>query len=234
MFALLDGDILCYRVAAATENEEEKTAIHTLAVFLEELVMCPALLKVEESFFYLTGKNNFRYDIAKTVPYKGNRKDKPKPKHLPLLREYLEKAWGAEVAQGQEADDAIVIKATELGYDESIIVSLDKDFLQVPTWHYNFVKNTLMKQSDADALLFFYSQILTGDSADNVQGVKGVGPVKAAKMLKEAKTAQEMYAVCVEALGQERAFENASLLYLRRHPNEKWEPPVGDEKNTEE
>ena len=59
---------------------------------------------------HLTGGNNFRHDVAVTAVYKGNRADKPKPKHLKALREHLVKTWGAVVAEGQEADDAVVIK----------------------------------------------------------------------------------------------------------------------------
>ena len=127
MIALLDADILCYRVGFATEDEHENTAIETMAVFLEDLLMFD-LVDTEEHELFLTGKANFRNDIAVTAPYKGNRKDVKKPVHLPLLREYLQTAWGASVSDGQEADDDIAIRATELG-DESIIVSIDKDFI---------------------------------------------------------------------------------------------------------
>ena len=126
MIALIDSDILCYRVGAVTEEENENTAIETMAVYLEDMLMFD-LLDCEEHELFLTGKQNFRYDIAVTAPYKGNRKDKAKPKHLPLLREYLQVSWDASVSDGQEADDDIAIRATELGED-CIIASIDKDF----------------------------------------------------------------------------------------------------------
>ena len=95
MIALIDSDILCYRVGAVTEEENENTAIETMAVYLEDMLMFD-LLDCEEHELFLTGKQNFRYDIAVTAPYKGNRKDVKKPKHLPLLREYLQTAWGCK------------------------------------------------------------------------------------------------------------------------------------------
>ena len=223
MIALIDADILCYRVGFATNDENESTAIETMAVFLEDLLMFD-LIDCEEHELFLTGKVNYRNDIAVTAPYKGNRKDTPKPTHLPLLREYLQTAWDASVSEGQEADDDIAIEATRLG-EESIIVSIDKDFMQVPGWHYNFVKKEKKYVSPEEGMRFFYKQILMGDSADNIKGMPRVGAVRSEKMLAPLKTELEFYRCCVEGLGKERVLENARLLWLRREPNQVWEPP---------
>ena len=223
MKALLDADILCYRVGFATEDEHENTAIETMAVFLEDLLMFD-LVDTDDHELFLTGKTNFRNEVAVTVPYKGNRKDVKKPKHLPLLREYLQTAWGASVSDGQEADDDIAIRATELK-GEGLIVSIDKDFMQVPGWHYNFVKKVKKEVTLEDGLRFFYKQILMGDSADNIKGIHRVGEVTATKMLAELKTEQEFYACCLEAMGAERVLENGRLLWLRRTADQMWEPP---------
>lgn len=227
MKALLDADILCYRVGFATEDEHENTAIETMAVFLEDLLMFD-LVDTDDHELFLTGKTNFRNEVAVTVPYKGNRKDVKKPKHLPLLREYLQTAWGASVSDGQEADDDIAIRATELK-GEGLIVSIDKDFMQVPGWHYNFVKKVKKEVTPEDGLRFFYKQILMGDSADNIKGIHRVGEVTATKMLAELKTEQEFYACCVEAMGAERVLENGRLLWLRRTADQMWEPPSEEE-----
>lgn len=226
MVALIDGDMLCYRIGFACEHEKENVAHFTIHDFITDILM--DLDKVESVEVFLTGKNNFRYDVAVTEPYKGNRSDKPKPKHLQSLRQYLIDEWDADVTDGQEADDSIAIRATELGGDVAIIVSLDKDFDQLTGWHYNFVKKDLYNVEQSDADLNFYSQFLTGDRVDNIIGVKGIGVVKAGKLLKD-KTPYEMWQVCVEHLGEDRALENGKLLYLRRKPNEMWTPP--NEKN---
>ena len=224
MIALLDADILCYRVAAASEDENEDVAVTTMATFIEELLMFD-LEDVYNFEFFLTGKENFRFDVAVTAPYKGNRVDKPKPRHLPLMREYVEKAYDAKVSDGQEADDDITTRATEIGGDGFIIVSIDKDFKQMPGWHYNFVKREKTWVTPDEGMRFFYTQILMGDSADNIKGLYRVGPVKAAKMLEDAKTEEELYQCCVEAMGVDRVLENARLLWLRRLPDEMWVPP---------
>jgi 5'-3' exonuclease len=71
-------------------------------------------------------------------------------------------------------------------------------------------------------------QILTGDSADNIIGLKGIGPVKAEKILEGAVDECEMYQRCVEAYDgvEERVIENAHLLFLRRHEGQIWKPPT--------
>lgn len=226
MIALIDGDILCYRIGFATNEESEDVAIRTMATFLENMLMFD--LDVSEWNTYLTGKTNFRNDVAVTAPYKGNRKSE-KPVHHGLLREYLEYSWNGVVSDGNEADDEIAIAATSYG-DDSIIVSLDKDFDQVQGWHYNFVKNDKYYIQHEEGLLNFYCQFLTGDRIDNIIGVKGIGPVKARKLL-EDKTEREMFDICAEKLGSvDRAIENGILLYLQRTRNEIWKPPY---ENTE-
>ena len=224
MIALIDGDILCYRIGFATNEESEDVAIRTMAKFLEDMLMFK--LDVSDWKTYLTGKDNYRFGVAVTAPYKGNRKGE-KPIHHVLLREYLEFSWNGEVSDGNEADDEIAIAATEHG-DESIIVSLDKDFDQVQGWHYNFVKDDKYYIQQEEGMLNFYMQFLAGDRIDNIIGVKGIGPVTARKLL-EGKTQREMFATCAEKLGSvERATENGILLHLQRTRDEIWEPPYED------
>ena len=224
MIALIDGDILCYRIGFATNEETESVAIRTMASFLEDMLMFD--LNVSEWKTYLTGKTNFRNDVAVTAPYKGNRKGE-KPIHHALLREYLELSWNGVVSEDCEADDEIAIACTEHG-DDSIIVSLDKDFDQVQGWHYNFVKKDKYYVTYEEGMLNFYCQFLTGDRIDNIIGVQGIGPVKARKLL-EGKSEREMFAICAEQLGSvERAHENGILLHLQRRKGEIWEPPYED------
>ena len=222
--ALIDGDMLCYRIGFACDKESASVAHKTMDKFLSDLV---CHLPVTEWEVFLTGKDNFRNEYAVTVPYKGNRTELKKPVHLQSLREFLVNKWDATVSDGQEADDAIAIRATALG-DSSVIVSLDKDFDQVQGWHHNFVKDDTYYVTAEEGLLNFYCQFLTGDRIDNIIGVKGIGPVKAHKLLSTKVTEEDMFAVCVEHLGYDRAVENGRLLYLRRKENELWMPPSSE------
>ena len=222
---IIDGDILCYRVGFACNEETEAVAIKTMAELLEELVFID--LSSDDCVGYLTGSNNFRYAIAKTQPYKGNRKDAARPIHLPRLREYLHTAWDFRVVDGQEADDAIGIHAT-LTRDNSIIVSIDKDLDMIPGYHYNPVKKESYYIDDKEAIKNFYRQILTGDKVDNIEGLRGIGPKKADKILAEAETELKMYEAVLKAYdnNQERVIENGQLLWIRRQEDELWQPPT--------
>lgn len=221
--AIIDSDILVYRIGFASNEETEETAIRTMAGFLEELLLFD-LPQCKTWSLHLTGKGNFRDDIAVTAPYKGNRVGSVKPIHYQALRDYLCHSWEAVVWNGMEADDAVAIEATELG-DKAVIISLDKDLNQIPGWHYNFVKNDLYHLTEEEADLNFYKQFLTGDTVDNIKGVKGIGDKKAQKLL-EGKTPVEMWEIIVEKLGEERAMENGHLLYMLRSTQDTFKPPV--------
>ena len=231
MKALFDSDIFAYRAASACEDEDEATAQRTLDRLIVDTLMCGVDNIYPDCFvdswgMHLTGKNNFRYQIATTVPYKGNRVDKPKPKHLAFLRSHLVKEWGASISEGEEADDTIAIEATKLG-DNCVIVSLDKDLDQIVGWHYNFVKRLGYYITPEEALVKLYTQILTGDAADNIKGLFRIGPVKAAKIIGDTTDELELYNKVLEAYegDAERVLENAQLLFLRRYEGQIWEPP---------
>jgi 5'-3' exonuclease len=192
---------------------------------MEELVMKPW---VGDYQGFLTGSNNFRKDIAVTAPYKGNR-TQSKPKHYELIREYLNKAWACEVIEGQEADDAIGIKAYEMeDVEDYVIMSIDKDLNMIRGWHYNFIKDEKYLVNDQEAIKHFYTQILTGDRVDNIVGLKGVGPKKAEKILQDCVTEADMYKAVLEAYDndEKRVLENGQLLWIRRKENQIWSPAL--------
>ena len=128
--------------------------------------------------------------------------------------------------EGQEADDSIAIEATKLG-DNCVIVSLDKDLDQICGWHYNFVKHSGYYITPEQGLVKLYTQMLTGDAADNIKGLFRVGPVKAAKIIGDTTDELELYNKVLEAYegDAERVLENAQLLFLRRYEGQIWTPP---------
>lgn len=220
--AIIDADILVYRIGFAANEETEEMAIKQMAGYLEDMIMFDLPYCITWSL-HLTGKGNFRDDYAVTQPYKGNRKGNVKPVHYEALRNYLAWSWEAVIWNGIEADDAVAIEATEKG-DKAIIVSLDKDLDQIVGWHYNFAKGLLYHVDEATAKFNFYKQFLTGDRVDNILGVHGIGDKKATKLL-EDKTEHEMWEVIVEHLGYDRAIENGHLLYMLRSFGDKFTPP---------
>ncbi len=224
---LIDGDPFAYRAAFSCIDDEVDDAIDKIDELLEDTLQ-EFFWDVESAEYelFLTGKGNFRNEIAVTKPYKGNRKDVEKPEHLEPIRKHMIKEWGAVVSKGQEADDLLGIRATEENYNV-IIVSIDKDMLQIPCTHFNPNQKKYYRMTREEGLRFFYTQILTGDTADNIQGLYRVGPVKAKKILEDCETEQEMYEAVLAAYeGQEdRVIENARLLWLRRFDGQIWVPP---------
>jgi hypothetical protein len=227
MIALLDSDIVAYRIAFACKDENLVTALSTLDVYIADILLL-GIPEASDFKLFLTGRGNFRKEIAVTAEYKGNRKDVEKPHHLEAIRAFLIEHWGATVSIEQEADDDIAIAATSIGEDGCVIVSLDKDLDQISGNHYNFVKKTKYYVDKPTAVLNLYKQILSGDTADNIIGLKGIGPAKAAKILADCTNEKEMYDACINAYdgNVDRVHENANLLYLRRKENETWKNPL--------
>ena len=223
MKALIDGDILVYRIGFASEDEPESIAMARCSEFIEDLILFNGFGEYQG---YLTGKTNFRNEIAVTAPYKGNRKA-AKPKHYQLLRDYMESAWDFVMIEDQEADDAIGIAAYEMEVGEYCICSIDKDLDMLRGDHYNFVKDERYFITEEEGIKNFYKQLLMGDRVDNIIGIKGIGTVKAERLLKECKNENEMYLAILEAYdgNAERVLENGRLLWIRRQPNQLWTPP---------
>lgn len=227
MISIVDADLLIYRIGYASNDVGGKYAIRMMADFLEDMVYNHLNADYVEGF--LTGSDNYRHAIAKTAPYKGTRKGE-KPVHYDLLREYLRDAWMFPIVEGQEADDAVGIRAYQLRDEgeDYIICSLDKDLDMIEGWHYNFAKDLRYEIKADEALRNFYKQILTGDRVDNIPGLKGIGPKKADKILGDAKTEQELFTAVLAAYEGDilRMTEMGQLLWIRRKENELWQPPA--------
>ena len=126
------------------------------------------------------GSGNFRHDLY--PKYKANRKelDADLRKALSYGHQYMCDYHGATRADRMEADDLVAIWAREcMEVDQDYtIVGIDKDLLQIPGAHYNFVKKT-HKTVDADeGNLNLMLQCLIGDSADNIPGSAASDPRK--------------------------------------------------------
>lgn len=210
MEALVDGDIVCYRVAWTSEEESEKIALWRIDELLERI---NDTIQADTSKIFLTGGGNFRKKIY--PDYKANRKGKPKPKHLQACREYLIKNYGAVVSDGCEADDLLGVEQCKS--KSSVICSIDKDLLMIPGNHYNFVKETLSTYNEIDSLQHFYKQLLIGDTSDNVRGVDKIGEVKAGKLIDPLQTEEEMFIKVRELYKDDfRFLTNCNVLWIWR------------------
>lgn len=221
--ALIDADSLIYAVGFSSNDVEEPIAVSRLEQTMVELCMD---LDCEDYKGFLTGKGNFRDELAVTAPYKGQRISE-KPIHFQALRCHLVTSWGFTVVKGIEADDAVGIAAYALPEDETIMVHIDKDLNQFRGWHYNYRKQQKYYVSEFEGLVSFYTQILTGDRIDNIVGLKGIGPVKAKKLLADCTNETELFKAVLKAYDgdEKRVLENGQLLWLQRKENELWQLP---------
>lgn len=221
--ALIDADSLIYAVGFSSNDVEESIAVSRLEQTMVELCMD---LDCEDYKGFLTGKGNFRDELAVTAPYKGQRISE-KPVHFQALRCHLVTSWGFTVVKGIEADDAVGIAAYAVPEDETIMVHIDKDLNQFRGWHYNYRKKQKYYVSEFEGLVAFYTQILTGDRIDNIIGLKGIGPVKAKKILADCTNETELYKAVLKAYDgdEKRVLENGQLLWLQRKEHELWQLP---------
>lgn len=221
--ALIDADSLIYAVGFSSNDVEEPIAVSRLEQTMVELCMN---LDCEDYKGFLTGKGNFRDELAVTAPYKGQRISE-KPVHFQALKCHLVTSWGFTVVKGIEADDAVGIAAYALPEDETIMVHIDKDLNQFRGWHYNYRKQQKYYVSEFEGLVAFYTQILTGDRIDNIIGLKGIGPVKAKKILADCTNETDLYKAVLKAYDgdEKRVLENGQLLWLQRKEHELWQLP---------
>ena len=219
MRALIDGDILVFRSACSAIDDDQWIALSRADKMLQDI-----LEDVGASSYqvYLTGTGNFRRELTPT--YKAHRPDE-RPEHWQAVRDYFEREHKAIVCNGWEADDQMGIDQDKVG-QTTVICSIDKDLLQIPGRHYNFVKKEAQVVGVDQGRKFLYLQSLIGDKSDNIIGVAGIGPVKASRALSELETEQEWYDKCRELYNDDERYHlNLQLLYIWQKPNDKWELP---------
>jgi len=186
----------------------------------------------EHYYPYLTGSNNYRF---KYYPeYKANRKDTAKPQWLEQVREHLVLNWNAQVSDGCEADDLMSIEQTKQP-DETIICTIDKDLLQVPGRHYNFVKSEFRTITPVEGTFNFYWQFVMGDKADNIPGFDGLSRQTIPRFLEGTLSEMQGLASDEQAIFQyvrdmynddERLLMNGICLWMQREPEQIWKFPT--------
>jgi 5'-3' exonuclease len=221
MKLLVDGDIVAFRAAASAENEESHIACWRAAATLRDLRQ---RYPEGELTIFLSGdpSTNFRYKIY--PEYKSNRKA-PRPKHLEDVREYLVLDHGATLTEGCEADDALGIAAKNLGYQDCVICSIDKDLLQIPGTHFNWVTGVEESVTEWSGLKSFYTHVLVGDSSDFIKGCKGIGKQKAPKYLEGCENPHDLFCAARDVYrthgdGDNDFYLNARLIWVLREPPE--------------
>lgn len=238
MHALIDADIFLYSFGSA-KGEDGEPAPWPFIISRMDAQINNILEAVGATShqLYVTGPGNFREEVATIKPYKGQRPTE-KPYWHEHLKSFLLEHRDAVLVEGMEADDAVGIdQFKDLPGDKmveaTVICSQDKDLHMIPGWHYSWpVGNRPAKelwwQDETQALRCFYSQLLTGDSVDNIPGLFGVGKSSTlVKRLADITDELDMYIHVREAY--EKRFgsywnqfliENARLLWILREEGE--------------
>lgn len=230
MIALIDGDIVAYRCAASCEPTKAKPERETVddAKHRAENLLQDIVHDTEATSYkvFLGGGKNFRKEIW--PEYKAHR-TKPNPAYLPDVQQFLVEYWDATFTDGIEADDALGI-ASSTEEESSVIVSIDKDLLQLPGLHYNFVtKNWTPVDSDTGDFNF-WRQMVLGDRADNVFGFDGKARNDVPQMLlgainelRDMSFAEDRFRYVLDMYDSEERFvTNFKLLWILRTPEIEW------------
>lgn len=195
-------------------------------------------------------KPNFRFETAKKKEYKGQRIQQ-KPFHYANIREYMLANYECVISYGVEADDMICVELIRNGDQLSVICcSRDKDLRMVPGMHFgwecgrqpqfgpqrvDFLGELRLSKDrkvvKGEGIKFFYSQLITGDSTDNIPGLRDGGPVLAFESLADLGS-EELLFECVAGLYEAKyggdwrveMQEQADLLWMIRELNEDGTP----------
>jgi len=218
----IDADSIIYRIALKTDISLKK-AMEYYDRAIEEIQWETCSGRV---YVALKGEGNFRYDIE--PDYKGQRKvsnvDEAVVERRKDLNEYAY-SLGHFKSDNCEADDVVSIWAQQSldAKEHYVIAHIDKDIDMVEGWHYNFTKETLYYICKDQGYRKMCLQMLTGDSTDNIQGLVGIGPKKAEKLLDDVPQpdmldkVREAWEEAHPEDWQDRLEVCWNLLYMRRN-----------------
>lgn len=230
---LIDGHSIINRAFYGVPDLTNKEGLHTNGIF----GFINILLKIleEEKPDYVTvafdvKQPTFRHEMY--TEYKGTRKGMPQELHeqVPVLKELLT-AMGILIMElpGYEADDLLgtVAKRSEANNMEVLVVSGDRDLLQIVTDHIrvcipktkrgtteyeNYYTKDVQEKYGLSPLQIIELKALMGDSSDNIPGVPGIGEKTATAILQQYETVENAHAH-VEEIKPKRARENLEAHY---------------------
>ena len=201
MILLVDADSLifasCYRKRETPDDELYYTNIEdSRAKFDEQFMSIVNHLEekypIDKILTFSGSKGNFRKLI--TPKYKANRKKQELPPLLDEMHQFVKDHYDSIWGYGVETDDMVARYwkqiSDDIGRDEVMIVSIDKDYKQFPClmYNYHYKHKVILDISEEEAMYNFYEQCIVGDTADNVNYFKGKGKKFAEKHFKDCTT----------------------------------------------
>lgn len=191
--AIIDADSVAY-ILSWTNKESDDAELLKLQVDQLMSTICSEVRATHQLTCLST--RSFRHDVYKYRRYKGTRTLEKEPwyqKWAPVITKQLEDKWEARRCVGLEADDLVSFAAEYYGNQkhDCVICSPDKDLNQIPGEHFDFSKGARVIISNSLAELCFWTQMLMGDSGDNIAGVPGIGKARAKEYLVDAITGKQ-------------------------------------------
>ncbi len=206
---LIDANAFCYRAYYAIKDLSTSYGQPTNAVYGFINMIRKVLKKYQPQFIGIcfdVSRATFRQ--KKFNDYKINRPAMPDAlsSQMPLIKEAVS-SYNLPVfeMEGFEADDVIatIVKKVSDKKTEVFIVSGDKDILQLVGENvkvYNPLKEDIIYDQEKVEEAFGVSPeriadllALTGDKADNIPGVRGIGVVTARSLLKEFGSLENIF-----------------------------------------
>jgi len=216
MILLVDADSLifasCYRKREHPEDEKYYTDIADARSKFDEQYMAivnhlEELYNIDKVITFSGSKGNFRKLITKK--YKANRKKQELPPLLHEMHQFVKDQYDSIYGYGVETDDMVARYwkklSEELGRNEVMIVSIDKDYKQFPClmYKYHYKHKEILDISEDEAMYNFYEQMIMGDTADNVNYFKGKGKRFAEKYYSDCQTKYQYTRKLYELFKQE-------------------------------
>ncbi|MCL1892399.1 MAG: DNA polymerase I [Alphaproteobacteria bacterium] len=210
MLTLIDGNSLLFRAYYGVHGRltrSDGTPVNAVFGFCNMVLPLLAASAPGDRFFCVfdAARKNFRNDIY--PEYKANRSDTPADLLAQIeLTRSAARAMGMPVLviEGVEADDVIAtLTARQCGTGQTRIVTSDKDLMQLVS-HCGFLYDGMKEKEVREPQVLekfgvapdqvVDVQSLMGDCSDNVPGVPGIGPKKAAELINEFGTLDNLYA----------------------------------------
>jgi 5'-3' exonuclease len=209
--ALVDGDVLHHWSLWGTSNLKayQDNVLYNVQEWCDTCVATEVVIAVG-------GPNNFRKTLYPGYKATASRSAarKVRPNHEKECLDWLKSHKKAVVTNGIEADDLLTIMAS----DNHVIVTVDKDLLQIDGHHYNprlgLSGNRYVNPQEA--FHNFKRQLLAGDPMDKIPGVPGVGPKKAEAALEAGVDPIDAYKTYYGSNWKEPFEFNGKLLFLLR------------------
>ena len=203
---IVDVYALIYRAYYAFPALTDTAGNPTGAIFGTISLLCNVCSK-HRTHQIVLASDSYATSFRKTLypEYKSNRRAMPEDlvSQIAHIREFLQKCGLTFIEkEGYEADDIIASLCSQFFDHKILIISADKDLMQLideRVQMYDISKNNMV---DVQAVVEKYSvppekmcdlQGLLGDTSDNVPGVPGIGIKTAARLLQEYRDIEHIY-----------------------------------------